>query len=232
MSLHSLPITASHIPPKSFHPHTATDKEIKAYFYPPRPDPTKAPIEYAEWESIAVRDPQYIPSNLVERSSGGLEENKHQAGAVLRATSTGIPAFAQSIQLVHGVWKVPIISPTKDASGHFNKDEHRIWNWIGMDGWKNNHCPKIGTESTLKVESDGKITEIHSVVLLFCGTDNRKIRKFFLKDFPISAGDGIIGQVWSDVGSTGPYYAAVFKETDSFPRWTTRRLESDLGIKR
>lgn len=233
MSSLSLPITAPQAPPKSFHPRTATDGELAANSYPPRPDQFKAPNLHALWESVAVREPEYIRSNFVERPAEGLDEIKNWAGAVIRATPTGKPAHEQSLRRAVGTWKVPIITPTKDGSGKTIAGSYRIWSWVGTDGWENEHALKVGTSGALEVDSNGVVTsESHTAAILFRGPKELGIRVYEFQNFPVSAGDEIIGAISGEPGSTGPYNAWVFKVSGKVPIYSTGKVEGVDGIKR
>lgn len=228
----SLPVKAPPAPSKSFHPHTATDKELEANSYPPRPDPSKAPSAYATWESVAIREPKYILSKIVERPSGGLDENRNWAGAVVRATATGKPTVEESFRRVVGAWGVPVISPTKDDSGKIITGSYRIWNWVGTDGWENGQALKVGTTGALEIDSKGKITsESYTAAILFRGREEDTIKVYEFEDFPVSAGDQIIGALSADVGSPGPYVAWIFKLSGKVLVYSTGKVEGVEGIK-
>lgn len=219
-------------PSSSFTPHTATDEELKANSYPPRPDPFEASDAHSAWTKVAIQKPEYIHSELVERPAGGLDENRNWAGAVVRATARGKPTFNESFTSAAGEWSVPVITPTKDPSGKIKSGSYSLWNWVGLDGWENGQALKVGTTAALEVDKDGKITsESYAAAILFRGREDKTITSYEFKDFPVSAGDRIFGIVSAEVGSPGPYTAWVFKFTSKGVKYAAGTVHGVEGIK-
>lgn len=219
-------------PSSSFTPHTATDEELKANSYPPRPHPFEASDAHSAWTKVAVQEPEYIHSEIVERPAGGLDENRNWAGAVVRATARGEPNFNERFSSAAGEWRVPVITPTKDGSGKIKPGSYRIWNWVGLDGWENGQALKVGTTGYLEVNSHGDITShYYAAAILFRGREDKTIKVFEFEKFPVSAGDRIFGIVSAEVGSPGPYTAWVFIFTSKGIKYTAGKINGVEGIK-
>lgn len=227
MSALRCPIKTPPHPPKNFHPNRATDKELEKYSYPPRPDPSKAPIDYAEWETLAARNTIYSDAKIVERPIGGLGEARYWAGAVVHATPRGDPSSQQRFNQVYGEWQVPIITPSKKDGGS-NKDKYRIWSWVGLDGWENKISLKIGVTSTI-VETNDETHETHEAAILF--QTETEFRPLAFEGFPVEAGEKIYATVWGNPTTTGPFHAAVAKKVPEGVLWAIGDLPSDLGVK-
>jgi hypothetical protein len=122
----------------------ASDSELLARGYPPRPDSTKAPDSYAKWLKAVARPITLLPSTSAV--SGITHQSGIQEG-LMGATNThwsGMAATnaARTYAGIQASWNVPEIvscdaSGTNTASGF----------WIGLDGYPpSNDVEQTGTE--------------------------------------------------------------------------------------
>ncbi|RYP85313.1 hypothetical protein DL769_001007 [Monosporascus sp. CRB-8-3] len=190
-------------PPKevfSGPPIKQTPDALKNSCFPPRPNEQQSPGYFGVWQGIARQPLQYVAPELEE--SEGLDESKNWAGAVLpvrqRAVypSSETPIYDPFKQVV-GSWTVPNLYPQKNEDGFYQDGDYRFYSWVGLDGWKNPVCLKIGVESRLKVKHGMIESRSHIPAILMRGSSDESIRVTLLKNLSIESGDYISGFVWS-----------------------------------
>ncbi|KAH0538754.1 hypothetical protein FGG08_004708 [Glutinoglossum americanum] len=192
-----LPRGPLHAPPDGFAPGSATDDELKKFIYPPRPNPTSAPKHYAVWQQIASCRPQFVSSTLSEAEITGLEEARNWSGAVLPSTP---PDDRVPFDCIIGSWIIPNLHPRRNANRTYKTGDYQCYTWVGMDGWTNDDCVKIGVVLDLEVNVDdgGGTTQKRSAcaAILFRGKAEDTMTVHIFKDFAVDPGDFVTGWVW------------------------------------
>ena len=179
-------------PPLSFAPGSATDEELKKYIYPPRPNPASSPKHYAVWQQIASCRPEYVPTKMAEFETTGLEESRNWSGAVLPSTP---PDDAVSFDCVNGSWIIPNLHPRRTKNA-FKDGDYQCYTWVGLDGWTNKDCLKIGVVLELVV-INGKIQKRSTyAAILFRGEAEDTMNIHVFSDFVVNPGDLVTGWAW------------------------------------
>lgn len=201
-------------PPEAFDPSKASDSELEKYFYPPRPDLAKAPLEYASWEKFSSQKPQFVKADFIERPVGGLDDNRNWAGAVLHASrGNDAPTKDEVFFRAVGTFTVPSVSPKLDEHEKLLDGDYRIANWVGIDGWDNQVALKVGVLSEFTVKRGQYDTPTQVAAIVFRGPDPNRIYNNGFSFFFVKPGDEIIAHVWGSPGARGPSRASVWNTT-------------------
>lgn len=205
------------VPPKDFDPSKASDSDLEKYFFPPRPDPVKQPIEYATWESFAVKKPQYVEpagTPVPFRNFGTFESS---SGAYLKIDETDDDRWYR----VQGSWTVPDVTPfNEDGTGSYE-----ALGWIGIDGLDSDVAFKAGIQTRFTVDENGSTSSPrHTGVLLFHGKNETDlVLKPFERIF-FSPGDLVTIHIWGSHGTRGPFYSSIWNVTGE--QYTTDSINS------
>jgi len=219
-----------------FLPGKSTPEAHKRALYPPCPDPKSAPQEYALWNSIAVRNPTRVAINIVEYSPPkGLYESKNWSGAVLptrpqvyppNPPETTYTGPTDPFDRVVGSWVIPNPHPVI-VDGKYKDGDYEMYTWVGLDGWENTDCLKIGVVSVLQVKNSKIIKRENYAAILFRGKYDKSIRYFVFDGFIVEPGDLITGCVWGEIGSsTG--YGWICNEGRN--EWASGRITAASGV--
>ncbi|KAK6518931.1 hypothetical protein TWF281_003623 [Arthrobotrys megalospora] len=192
-----------------FHPHDSSPADLERAGYPPHPDSKLAPLEHVLWESIAKRNPKYIPVVATEiEPNVGLYEAKNWSGGVLPIrpqvydpSGTRVLTKQDPFNRVVGSWVVPNPHPQKTAEGRIKDGDYEVYTWVGLDGWEDTDALKVGIVSGLKAR-DGRIIDRYTyAAILFRGRSNNTIRVIKLVNFVVEPGDLVTGYVYGHPGS-------------------------------
>lgn len=189
----------SQAPPEDFDPSKASDSDLEKYFYPPRPDPVKEPLEYASWESFSVQKPKYVASELVELPEGGLNDRETWAGAYILAPKEANEKLFRAVQ---GTWTVPTIIPRDNTDEDDSKKSYRSANWVGIDGWDNKVSLKVGVLSRIEVQGQNIAKPVHTAMIAYRNSDGiDQVTTVGFDNFPVHTGDEITARVWGPPGT-------------------------------
>ncbi len=193
-------------PPKDFDPSKASDSDLEKYFFPPRPDPVKQPIEYAAWESFAVKKPQYVEPTGTPVPLKNFGTFESSSGAYLKLDETDDDRWYR----VQGSWTVPYVTPlNEDGTGSYE-----ALGWIGIDGLDSDVALKAGIRTRFTVDKNGSASlPRHTAVLLFHGKDETDLVLKPFEQIFFSDGDLVTVHVWGSHGTQGPFYASIWNVT-------------------
>ncbi|OCK90095.1 uncharacterized protein K441DRAFT_666782 [Cenococcum geophilum 1.58] len=212
-------------PPLSFAPGSATDEELKKYIYPPRPNPASSPKHYAVWQQIASCRPQHVPTTMSEFQTTGLEESRNWSGAVLPSTP---PDDAVPFDCVIGSWIIPNLHPRR-AQNAFKDGDYQCYTWVGLDGWTNSDCLKIGVVLELVV-INGKIQKRSTyAAILFRGEAEDTMNVYVFSNFVVNPGDLVTGWAWvtdDDDCTTGNGWIC----NRSSNKWVSASIDAPDGV--
>lgn len=204
-------------PPKDFDPSKASDSELQKYFYPPRPDPAKAPLESAIWESFSARKPRFVKAEGDDSSSEDLSSNKNWAGGFVQASDTQ----DGRLNYVTGTFNAPKLTPSSDVE----TGSYEVGSWVGIDGRDSNDgaALKAGVLSKFEVVNGKPTPTVHEALLLFHGREEGKIHLVTFSLFHVLENDRITVHLWAAPGTRGPFYATVWNITQSI--YSTEKVD-------
>lgn len=205
-----------HAPPKDFDPSKASDLDLEKYFYPPRPDPVKAPLEYATWESFSVQRLEWVEPDLTERPSTGLSDSKYWAGTYLHASKEPEKATDEKLFFrVVGTWNVPEFSPIEIGEGDDKKLEdgsYEAATWVGIDGWDNKVNLRAGVLSDFQIAGGEYAAPAHLAVIEFHQEEPLRSSSYAFPKFFVHTRDQITVHVWGKP-NTSVFYGAIWNIT-------------------
>jgi hypothetical protein len=143
--------------PRDFHPLSASDAELEAYSFPPRPDPFSAPAAYARWKKL-VSVPRTANGKLQQTTLYNNPIQNFVSGQTIRdgtvaATSTNWSGYAVlastgtftvNDSYVIAEWVVP---RAQQAFGVCNGGWDYSSQWAGFDGVTSSDVLQAGTEA-------------------------------------------------------------------------------------
>jgi hypothetical protein len=163
-----------------------SDDEILARGYPPRPDPSEAPADYAKWLANVAQPVTMLPAHSRNRAdihhSSGVQEsiagktNSHWSGFVASG-STG------TYKSVVGEWRVP------PAIGEVSTSTYSSV-WVGLDGYTTTDLVQAGTEQ------DVVDTPIGLLANYFVWTEVLPNQPTEQEQFSVSSGDLVSANVY------------------------------------
>ncbi|TRX89237.1 hypothetical protein FHL15_009810 [Xylaria flabelliformis] len=195
----------------NFRPDEATPEQLQKACYPPRPDKELTPKLYALWKDIAAREPQAISTKLIPYDIEGLAESRNWSGAILpirreqlydtpEKSAQGVPIPPdERFNRVTGSWTVPNLHPLKNHDGSYRDGEYAHYSWIGLDGWQDEACLKIGVESKLLVEGGQIKSQEQIPAILFVGPTEKSISAHVFEGFKVEPGDLLSASVWGNI---------------------------------
>lgn len=219
-----------------FRPIDASLEHLKEALYPPRPDPKLTPQESALWEDIAVRNPKYVGAHFQPfvPQGFGLYESRNWSGAVLPVRPPVLPPnpgtpvenSTDPFRRVTGSWVIPNPHPMK-INGKYKDGVYEMYSWVGLDGWDDGDCLKIGVVSELTVKNYQIIDRKIYAAILFRGADDSSIRYFRFENFIVEPGDLITGWVWGNIGDdTGVGWIC----NQGRNEWTSGEVVASAGV--
>jgi hypothetical protein len=203
------------VPPRGFDPVAASDEELAFFGFPPRPDASKNPHDYANWKSAVTlpsrridaqmqltrimhgpaRDVSVLEQPSTPGPTGGTSTNWGGYSIV-----DGNNPFNQAKTYVYGIFVVPF--PTQ-AVNTCNGTWDYSSPWVGFDG----------------TGSSGDVLQAGMDIDAYCSGSTTSqtyaawyewfpAGSVYLKNFPITAGDVIYVYVWPSSSTKGNYYIA------------------------
>jgi Peptidase A4 family len=165
-------VTTAPAPPSGFNPLTASDSELVAYGFPPRPDKNASPKEYANWANamMAAKErifPELELTNHVHSTNAGAGSlangtipcpaninststcvgNAYWSGVVETTTATSYGP--NSFSFVQADFVVPVANFEPGQYGKFQCPvyPYHSSSWVGIDGYGSNDVLQAGTEA-------------------------------------------------------------------------------------
>jgi hypothetical protein len=123
-------------PPENFNPHTASERELKLYGLPERPDPDRDPELARLWRRAFSRSTRFIEPELVAgpsfhrpRSKRGAVEFDGTGWSGVVVDNGSLKHSGESIEWAFGQFIVPEVSAV-DPVG----EDLTVGFWVGIDG--------------------------------------------------------------------------------------------------
>lgn len=205
-------------PPANFDPVGASDAQLEAYGFPPRPDAATAPGEYAVWKNIVTLPARRIAPQLqattVANGPAKITAIK-QGTTAYGATSPNWSGyaindfnnpFAKANTYVYGSYIVPT---AQQAFGTCSSSEVYSSQWIGIDGLNSSDVFQAGSEADASC-SAGVTTAYYAPWYEWYPNDEVRIT-----NFPVSPGDLIALYIWDSTTTKGHFYM-VDETTNSY----------------
>jgi hypothetical protein len=188
-------------PPTGFNPIDASNEDLLNYGFPPRPDPQKAPLQYAKWRRPLSRARERVSLSNTKPTPAQppREESTTWSGALLDTSIAPRPTEQElSFWSVSALWTVPNPYPPPDA-----KDEqvYTNRNWVGFDGYSDACVYRAGTTSRV-VKSGDTITRSVVAFFEYLNTDPVEAEHREYPELPVAPGDIISSFVFGVVGSS------------------------------
>jgi hypothetical protein len=140
-------VVVSPPPPANFNPLSASVAELEAKGYPPRPDPIKAPSDYARWQRLVsvprIANPKVQQTKIYNGPAQILSSRTLRNGTVAGqfanwsgyAVTVPTDTFTANNSFVVGEWVVPT---AQQALGVCNGFTDFSSQWVGFDGVTSN----------------------------------------------------------------------------------------------
>jgi hypothetical protein len=211
-------ITAAAEPPAWLNPLTASDEDLAAFGFPPRPDAQGAPEIYKSWQrAMAASKRSIIPELQRTDISHGPAQIKYLENST--ATSNNWSAVVvesgassyntkTSFSIVQAEYVVPMAS---QAFGACTGSWDRSSSWVGIDGASGSGAKDLfqaGTEADASCVNGIKSQEYYAWFEWVPDKPNLAVK---LNGLPVSAGDDIFVQVWNTSATHG--YVYIVNET-------------------
>jgi Peptidase A4 family len=205
-------------PPANFDPVRASDAQLEAYGFPPRPDAAAAPGEYAVWKSVVTLPAKRItpqlqattiangPAKITAVSQGATAygvTSPNWSGYAINDTNN---PFAAPKTYVYGSYIVPT---AQQAFGTCSSTEVYSSQWIGIDGLNSSDVFQAGSEAD--ATCSGGVTNAYYAPW-YEWYPNSEVR---ITNFPISPGDLISLYIWNTSTTKGDFYM-VDQTTNSY----------------
>jgi hypothetical protein len=169
-----------------------SDAEIYQRHYPPRPNPTTSPSDYASWVDLVSSEPTDMTPHIVK------EADRYHASATSGNWSGYVvtsPGSAPIYAYVYGEWNVP---RAYAESGFYSSDHSSFW--VGIDGFGSNDVVQDGTDS-------------NTFTLFWIGTSSYDgwvewypLSSQVVSNFPVNPGDRLHAWTWM-TDASGNYTA-------------------------
>jgi hypothetical protein len=200
------------IPPTHFDPVAASDEELAFFGFPPRPDASNNPQEYAEWKKVVTLPVRRIQAQmrLTNIKHGPARDvsvlQQPVTPGVQGATSTNWGGYAiddpknpfkQTKTYIYGVWVVPF--PTQ-AVGTCNGTWNYSSPWVGFDGWGSGDVLQAGMDIDAYCSGSTK-SQYYAAWYEWYPAGS-----VYFGNFPVAAGDVIYVYVWPTSTTVGNYY--------------------------
>ena len=182
-------------------PMSLDEATLMARGYPPRPDPVKAPAQYAKWRDLTQRAPTVITPHVVNDATrvhgparGAVDDNgtgtsNNWSGYVI-TTPPSAPEYAE----IFGEWVVP----QAYAQGGFSSWHHSTL-WVGIDGWGTPDVVQAGTDQDT-------LTAVWVQTSSYdAWTEWYPLTSATVSNFPVNNGDRV--EIWTWVGTASDKYS-------------------------
>jgi hypothetical protein len=139
------------LPPEGFQPLTASERELKVYGFPHRPDARTHPKLAASWERTLARPLRFVTPDL--RVYRPFPRRRLRSELLRKPSPAGGPIFndtssnwsgasvnqpqSEPLTIVNGAWIVPDVAPppsASDGSGGWIDGTYLCSVWVGIDG--------------------------------------------------------------------------------------------------
>lgn len=201
--------TQAPIPPANFDPVAASDDQLTFFGFPPRPDASKNPQEYAFWKMVVTLPVKRVQVQLrltkikhgpardffisEQRATPGTQGQTSTNWSGYAINDSNNP-FKEAKTYIYGAWVVPF--PTQ-AVGTCNGTWDYSSPWVGFDG---NDVLQAGMDIDAYC-SNGSTGQTYAAWYEWYPAGS-----VYLSNFPITAGDVVYVYVWPTSTTVGNYY--------------------------
>lgn len=190
-------------PPANFNPVTASDAQLEAYGFPPRPDPKKAPSAYAMWQTVVTRPvtrivPQLQATTIVNGPVKSLVHGTPMATGRITGSKSGnwsgyvitdsTNPFRANKTYIFGTFIVPV---AQQAFGACTAASVNSSEWVGIDGTGSKDVLQAGIRAGATCKSN-RTTATYAVWYEWFPQSEIDI-----KNFVIHPGDVLYVYVWN-----------------------------------
>jgi hypothetical protein len=198
-------VTTAPAPPSGFNPLIASDSELAAYGFPPRPDKNALPNGYAAWKNaLQAAKKRIFPEleltnrfngpNAAAGKIGNTVYSYNWSGAVDTTTATSYGP--NSFSFVQADFVAPVANEDPGQEGTFQcTGPVYSSSWVGIDGYGSNDVLQAGTEAD--VSCPGSVKTYDAWFEWFPNAET------VIRNFPIAQGDDIQVLVWSTSATQG-----------------------------
>ncbi len=200
-------VTTSAAPPAHFDALNASDAELGAYGFPPRPDPLRNPTAYARWSAAVGSAPERLVPQLQQTT---IRHGPNIPGRLLQATtaattSSNWSGYASTVAAVSFTKKsfasvaadfvVPaVVARSCNAAWEFSSS------WVGIDGYDSDDVLQAGIELDAECAS-GTPTTYFSPWYEWYPNDETRIT-----NLTAAAGQVFYVHVWATGATAGHAY--------------------------
>lgn len=209
-------VTTAPAPSDGFDPLTASDDELAAYGFPPRPDKNVSTRAYAAWEramrasqervfpELELTDHFNRPNVGLGKTENGTSTSYNWSGVV---DTTSTKSYGStSIYYVLTEYVVPVAS---QAYGACTGGSVYSSSWVGIDGWGSNDVLQGGTESDAWCLLGVRTTTYYAWYEWYPSGAVK------ISSLPVSAGDDMFVEVWSTSATSGHAYLVNYNTNQS-----------------
>jgi hypothetical protein len=199
-------------PPAGFNPVTASDAQLDAYGFPPRPDASKAPAAYAQWQTVVTRPvTRIVPQLVATKAVNGPEKLARHGvssanGAITGSTSDNWSGYVISDNSdpfkanktsIFATFTVPV---AQQAFGKCSTAAVHASEWVGIDGSGSSDVLQAGIKGSAICKSK-KTSASYVAWYEWFPEDEIDIR-----NFGIYPGDVVYVYLWNTSTTEGHYY--------------------------
>jgi hypothetical protein len=198
-------------PPANFDPVTASDAQLDAYGFPPRPDAAKAPGAYALWQNVVTRPvtrivPQLQATKAVNGPVKDMSAGQAAANGIVGSTSGNWSGYVVSDKsnpfkadktYIFATITVPV---AREAFGECSASAVHASQWVGIDGSGSNDVLQAGIKASATCKRG---TTTASYVAWYEWFPESEID---IRNFVLHPGDLVYVYVWNVSATEGHYF--------------------------
>ncbi len=199
-------VTTLFAPPADFNPVTASDDELAAYAFPPRPDAKAEPQAYASWKKamLASKERVFGELKVTDHYNGTPKLRKVENGAVSSNNWSGsadvnnLTSYntKKSYYFIISDYVVPMAEQAFSVcDGGWDYSS----SWVGIDGFNSNDVLQAGTESDAYCNG-GTTASFYSAWIEWFPFSETRI------SLPVTGGDDMFVEVWNTSSVQGYAY--------------------------
>ena len=208
--------TTSVAPPAGFNPLEASDADLAAFGFPPRPDANLEPNAFASWNKAILASKTRVFPQLVQNGVfHGPKKNAAKPTEVSNGTGTSsnwnalvdyssASSYNQSTSFYYLIadFVVPI---ARQAFGACNNTTDYAASWIGIDGSGSGDVLQAGTQSMANCSSTA----------YYAWYEWYPYSEVAISNFPIVPGDDVFVEVWNTTATQGYVYMVNYNNNTS-----------------
>lgn len=220
-------------PPAGFNVRTASQEELAAWGFPPRPDPSEGAAALASWlEEVNPANTRVVP-DLVRREGSfhrpaqdlRIASGTSRTNAPISATSSNWSGMAvtpaiggQPFYSVSAHWIVPVV---KQAPGTCSGGWDYSSQWVGIGGFNDQYLLQSGSAANVFCDVGNSLPEYfpwiewlpNSELVLYKSAATETL-------YPFAAGDYVIVTVWTTNWTNGISTTGNLSFADVTQGWT------------